>query len=114
MRIADSFRGEWDRLFEMSLGRKALPTLFQYVSHRVLRQLLEQEHTREETVSDDHPRPMTWEEENALCYVAGYICRKVQTAIQKSKEPRKEEIMLLIVNLAGDEDNEDENEGTET
>lgn len=98
--------------FQVSLGRQALPTLFQYVSRCIFKQLLEEQHTVSETNTKAQPNPLSWEEENALRYVAGYICRKVQQDIQKSSLPNKEDMILLMTDLSGDE--LDEDRGTET
>ena len=48
-------------------------------------------------------RPLTHEEQNALRYVAGYIIRKVQQKLEKSMYPRKDEMVLLLMECAGDE-----------
>ncbi len=58
------------------------------------------------------PCPLTWEEENALRYVGGYVCRKVQCKIKKSSLAHKAEMLDLVMDLCGDE--VDEDEGTET
>ena len=47
---------------------------------------------------------MTLEEENALCYVEGYVCRKVRDEIIKSSVKDKEELILFCFELCGDED----------
>ena len=57
-------------------------------------------------------RPLTHEEQNALRYVAGYIIRKVQQKLEKSTHPRKDEMVLLLMECAGDELSD--NVGTET
>lgn len=95
-----------------ALNQHAEPTLFQYVTHRIFKKLLEEELKvpgQEDT--GEAQTPMTWEEENALRYVTGYVCHKVQSNIAKSKVQNKEEMMLFFVELSGDED--DENRGTE-
>ena len=48
-------------------------------------------------------RPLTHEEQNALRYVAGYIIHKVQQKLEKSTHPRKDEMLLLLMECAGDE-----------
>ena len=47
---------------------------------------------------------MTWEEENALHYVAGYVCRKIQNKIANSNVKDKEEMVFISVELCGDGD----------
>jgi hypothetical protein len=53
-----------------------------------------------------------WEEENALRYVAGYVCRRVQESLKRSTRPDKEKMVLFMIHLSGDEDMEER--GTET
>ena len=48
-------------------------------------------------------RPLAYEEQNALRYVAGYIIRKVQQKLETSTHPRKDEMVLLLMECAGDE-----------
>ena len=45
----------------------------------------------------------SYEEQNALRYVAGYIIRKVQQKLETSTHPRKDEMVLLLMECAGDE-----------
>ena len=62
--------------------------------------------------NDIQPSPLTREEENALKYVGGFVCRKVRQKITESSMPHKEDILLLTIHLCGDE--ADEDLGTET
>ena len=57
-----------------------------------------------ESNETEHPsHPLTNEEENALRYVAGYVIQKLHERIDSSSNPRKDEIMLLLMECAGDE-----------
>ena len=107
LRISGLFKEEWNKFFLVSLSRPALPTVFQSISHRVFICLLEEEfkveeHKRFEGISC----AITWEEENALRYVSGYVCRKVQQKIGASNLKTKEEMIQLCVELSGDEDSD--------
>ena len=55
--------------------------------------------------------PITQLEENAICYIAGYVCRKVQETLRSSELPHKEDMILFISDLSGHES--DETKGTE-
>ena len=66
LRVSDSFTGEWDKLFQDSLGKQAMSTLFQYVSRQVFKELLANDHAVCDAYNDIQPSPLTWEEENAL------------------------------------------------
>ena len=47
--------------------------------------------------------PLTYEEVNALRYVAGYVCQKVKKNIEASKHVLKEILLLCLMDLC-DED----------
>ena len=47
--------------------------------------------------------PLTFEEQNALRYVAGYICRKVRDRLESSSLPKKNDMILCLIELSGDE-----------
>ena len=107
LRISGLFKEEWNKFFLVSLSRPALPTVFQSISHRVFKCLLEEEfkveeHKRLEGISC----AITWEEENALRYVSGYVCRKVPQKIGASNLKTKQEMIQLCVELSGDEDSD--------
>ena len=54
--------------------------------------------------------PLTYEEQNALCYVSGYVIQKVQERLGMTSA--KSEMVLLLMECAGDE--LEETSGTET
>ena len=89
-----------------------MPTLFQYVSRQVFKELLANDHAVCDAHNDIQPSSLTWEEENALRYVGGFVCRKVRQQITESSLPHKEDMLLLTIALCGDETDEDR--GTET
>ena len=108
LRVSDSFTGEWDKLFQDSLGKQAMPTLFQYVSRQVFKELLANDHALYVMLIKLYNRV----QENALRYVGGFVCRKVRQQITESSLPHKEDTLLLTIGLCGDE--ADEDRGTET
>lgn len=112
LRTKDTFTKEWEKFLKASIDQKASPTFFQYVSNRVFRQVMEKRYALSEASNEDQQAQMTWEEENALRYVAGYVCRKVQKNIQSSSLPDKDDLVMFMIELSGDE--MDEEEGTET
>ena len=111
LRISASFREEWDKFLRASIGQAASPTFFQAVSHRIFRELVKIKHPILEENCVDQPSPITKEEEMALRYVSGYICRRVQEKIKASALPNKEDMLLFISDFSGDE--WDETNGTE-
>jgi len=57
-------------------------------------------------------RPLTYEEQNALRYLSGYVIRRVQERLEMTSHPRKSEMVLLLMECAGG--NLEETGGTET
>ena len=52
---------------------------------------------------EDQASSITKLDQNALRYVAGFICRKVQAKIKSSSLPRKDDMILFICDFSGDE-----------
>ena len=117
LRTSKPFLSEWEKFFRTAVGSKALPTHFQYVSDVIFEELLKEEYKLTKT-GDTGPAPLTFIEENALRYVAGYVCRSVHSKIKKNKAKSeaavkfKERALDFIMSMCGDE--EDEQRGTET
>jgi len=105
LRTSDSFREDWDKFLLESLGEPASPTFFQFVSHRIFRELVKDHHQLPETEGNSCAQnAVTNLEEKALRYVAGYVCREVQSKLKKSSLPQKEDMVLFISSdLSGDE-----------
>jgi len=89
----------------------ASPSFYQYVSNVAFKELIKIHYPLNQAEEDIDTTPMTREEENALRFVAGHVCRKVQKQLQSSSVANKEEIILFIMDLTGDE--MDENRGTD-
>ncbi len=110
LRVSDTFRQDWMEFMKKSIDQPASPAFFQFVTHRIFKELVKAKHQLAESVKDQ-ASPITKDEENALRYVCGYVCRKVQAKIQSSSLPHKEDMVLFIADLSGDE--WDEAQGTE-
>ena len=102
LRVSNSFVKLWhDFLDSASLERD--PILFQYVSDRVIQELIAKHFTVSQTAAASPVPPLTYEEVNALRYVAGYMCQKVMKNIEASKHAHKGVLLLCLVDLC-DED----------
>lgn len=110
LRVSDGFRDGWEKFIQQTIGQAASPTFFQYVSHEIFKDLVKEQHELPES-AEDQASHITNEEENALRYVSGYVCRKVQGKLKSSAHPQKDDMMLFISDLSGDE--WDEARGTE-
>lgn len=115
MRVKDSFREDWKKFLQESIGREASPTFFQYVTHELFKELVKARHElpqgEEEQAEEEQADNISLEDENALRYVSGYVCRKVQVQLKSSSLPNKDDMILFISDLSGDE--WDETQGTE-
>ena len=112
LRTAVSFRNDWKVFLHDSISQQACPAFYQHVTSIVFKELMKAEFPLPPPDIAEHPdRPLTFEERNALRFVAGYVCRKVRTKLEVSSIPEKEEMVLCIMSFAGDE--EDETEETE-
>ena len=103
VRTTDEFRSGWEDFLE-KVGHAAFPDFFQYVTSEVFKVIIK--HTNQVCINkrqQDHEAPLTMEEENALRYVSGHVCRKVQQKISSSSITNKEDMILFIVDLSGDE-----------
>lgn len=88
LRVSDAFREDWEKFLQLTIGQAASPTFFQFVSHEVFKELVKTRHEIPES-EGDQPSRITKEEENALRYVSGYVCRKVQENISLLHFPTK-------------------------
>lgn len=113
LRTSDQFKKEWENFLETT-GQVALPTFYQYVSSVVFKELVKQQYqiSGSATETQQDISPITFEEENALRYVAGHVCRKVQEKLKVSSIKNKDDMILFIMDMSGDE--LDEERGTES
>ena len=105
LRTSETFRQDWSRFLQRAVGHRAHPAFFQFVAHAIFEELIKVEYPLPEpTCSPEHPdRPLTFEERNALRYVAGYVCRKIREGLESSTCATKDEMICCIFSLAGDE-----------
>ena len=111
LRVSATFRLEWDQFLMESIQENACPTFYQYVTHRMFRDFVRKKHlvTAPEA---QQASAITHDEENVVRYISGYICRKVQNKFASTRAlQNKEEMLLFMSELNGDEWNEER--GTE-
>ena len=106
LRSAETFVHDWQVSFCFSVKMKAFPSFYQFVVHTVFKELIKMHYPVsccEGNETELPSRPLTCEEQNALRYVAGYVIRKLRERIDSSSNPRKDEMVLLLMECAGDE-----------
>lgn len=111
VRTSVLFRRQWELFLERA-GQVALSTFYQYVTNEFFKEMIKMKHQFDRKKSSESANEhITMEHRNALRYVAGHVCRKVQRQLSKSKAPNYEDMILFIMDLSGDE--ADEDNGTE-
>jgi len=103
LRASDTFRRDWKTFLHESFQVEAFPAFYQFVTHHMFKELLKMEYPLPEVSTNTCARPLTLEEKNALRYVAGYIVRKLQSTLESSSISKKDEMIYLLMELAGDE-----------
>ena len=74
----------WDKFLRESI-EKGGPTFLQFVTHHMFKQLIKQHFPAPATVKlETVETSLSYEEENALWYVAGYIPRNLIPKIERS------------------------------
>lgn len=109
LRSSDNFKETWETFLHQSINHVASPAFFQFVSYEVFETMVKEKWEIPSSVQNQ-ASPMTVEEENALRYVSGYICRKVQTKIKASTLSHKDAMVLFLSELIDNELDEEEQE----
>ena len=102
LRTSDAFQKDWNTFLHLTVGQTATPTFFQFVSHEIFKDTVKAKLEVPERVQDESSQ-ISKEEENALRYVSGYICRKVQATFKSSSLLHKDAMILFMCELSGDE-----------
>ncbi len=110
LRISTEFRGKWDEIFCKATDKRAPASVFQYITTRWFRELIKENFEVKEENKTSCPTKLTSHEENALRYVAGYVCRKVHSKLEKSSHDSKEDMTLLMIEFYGSDLQEEDSE----
>ena len=105
VRTSSEFTDRWKRFLQDSIKEDAAPSFFQFVTDKVFKDLVKSEYpVNPATPSSNSPMSaLTFEEKNALRYVAGYVCRKVREQLESSSLSNKDELILSLIEVtAGD------------
>ena len=91
------------------IKQPSLPVFHQFVSHRLFKEVVKGKFLLPESGRKDpqtETSPITELEENAIRYIAGYVCRKVQKTLLSSNLPLKEDMILFMSDFTGQESDE--------
>ncbi len=109
MRLSESFKELWASFFHAAIEVKPVSLLFQHLTEKLFEAVIKEEYevaTKSVACASVDVR-LTSEEANALRYVAGYVCSKVQKKIAASQHPHKDQMLLCLITLC-DEDQEEQ------
>ena len=109
IRTSSSFLSRWSSFTTLAVGRPATLILTQHLTMLMFREMIRQRFPLEKgpSTTEDLP-PLSGEEENALRYAAGYVCRNLRKKLERSTHPLKEELILGIMDLLDDDDDDEE------
>lgn len=102
-----SFRERWSKFVELTTKQQASPVFYQYVTDVMFKELITNHfpvESRPSTTQRDVS--ISNEERNAIRYAAGYTVRALRKKIEASSHPLKEELILALVELIGDDEDE--------
>ena len=114
LRTSLSFEAHWTQFLEQSIGHHAGLAFVQFITDTIFKELIKLEFlvSTATTTSESPHCPLSYEEQNVLRYVAGYVCRKVRTKLETSTLPSKDEMIIIcIMEMSEDEEGDG---GTET
>ena len=103
-RVSTFFRQFWAD-FLKTVGVEPSPLLYQYLTDTIFQEMMSMScavSTDDGPESDTHQSP-TYEECNALRYIAGYVCSKVQKKIEDSKHPHRDDLLLCLMDIRDEE-----------
>ncbi len=101
LRISSPFQSLWTDFVGDAIAVIAHPLMYQYLADKIFEALIEK--TFAEGQGAASVDSLTYEEANALRYVAGYVCFKVKKNIVASNNPTKNQLLLCLMDLC-DED----------
>ncbi len=117
VRTSAKFTSSWAQLMKQSLGKRASPIFYQYVTDVMFKELVKQ-HTPMDSATHHAPDQsevpaLDCQETTALRYAAGYIIRALQKRLHKKSSPLEQELRLCLVELSEENADEDGDASTD-
>ena len=103
IRSSEDFVGLWIDFLAKSSGRPASPTFYQYVTDKLFRMMIKKEFSTEtrREVEADVVEELSYEEDNALRYAAGYVYRAVRDRVL-TRHKNDTDLLLSLEELLDD------------
>ena len=112
LRTSALFFRKWEEFLSSSVSEPAIPAFIQYVSRKVLEELMKQgfqfNHSPLQSGESSTTTVISSIECDALKYVAGYVCRKVCTQIKSSTINGKDSMVQFLSNFRTDDDSDED------
>ena len=101
IRTSTTFTSCWAKFLHETTGATPCPIFFQNITTTIFTDLVHQHFpiVVAESTSDHEAKVLSYEEKNALRYVAGYIPHHLTQKLAKSAHPLKEELTLCLMDL---------------
>ena len=117
LRVSVSYETKWTTFLKASTSViPASPIFFQYVSDCAFKRFLKSKLTSvisKSTTPGPSIDALSYNEENALRYTAGYVLKAIRKKIKRSSHPLKEDVMLCVSELADDVGDASEHESSD-
>jgi hypothetical protein len=106
-RSSATFHKMWSDFVEKAVRTKPSPIFYQHITHEVFKELVKKEYPVSDSESTAiNTTQFTREHENTLRYVGGYIVREINKELQSLSDPGKDDMLLCLIEMYGDEMNE--------
>ncbi len=112
LRTTEDFSRRWKHFLLQATGAPVSPIVFQYLTDKIFRRLICDHFPTpvEKQAGSTSQQRLSYEEQNAMRYAAGYIPRALRKRLERSSHPLKEELVLCLLDLTEDEDGSHESE----
>ena len=109
---SDAFQKLWENFLKVSqIDYNSDPIFYQYITTYMFGELIKKQFPAPSLLdSCNMQQYLTYEEKNALYYVAGYIPRALRKQLERSKHELKEELILCLHELTEDDGIDDESQ----
>ena len=107
LRSSQAFKSEWANFLQKGATTDADPTFYQYVVGEIFDEILKQHCPIVQPtsgVTSQEELSLSYEEQNALRYAAGYIPRALTKKLHTSAHPLKDQLTLCLIDLTDDAD----------
>jgi len=112
LRTSNGFSEMW-RQFLPTTKPPVEPVLYQHLTDLIFQNLINSHFKIVYLDQEQEPKEMNLNERNVLRYIAGYVCRKLRTKLERENHELKEEMVLCLVELIKDSDMLGADEGTD-